>query len=104
MRPAADAMIFPSCPPLAASLPPWSVDEQEACFILRDANGQALGLRLFRGGAGVTVGCPFAHARRSPAHCRQRRQAAGAAAWAPPIKRGVTRLQPHIHDVRAMSA
>jgi hypothetical protein len=22
----------------------------------------------------------------------------------PPIKRGVTRLQPHIHDVRAMSA
>ena len=23
---------------------------------------------------------------------------------APPIKRGVTRLQPHIHDVRAMTA
>jgi hypothetical protein len=22
--------------------PPWSVDEQEACFIVRDANGQAL--------------------------------------------------------------
>jgi hypothetical protein len=22
--------------------PPWSVDEQQACFIVRDANGQAL--------------------------------------------------------------
>jgi len=22
--------------------PPWLVDEQEACFIVRDANGQAL--------------------------------------------------------------
>ena len=22
--------------------PPWSFDEQEACFIVRDANGQAL--------------------------------------------------------------
>jgi hypothetical protein len=29
--------------------PPWLVDEQEACFIVRDANAQALGLRLFRG-------------------------------------------------------
>jgi hypothetical protein len=52
MRPAADAMIFPSCPPLAASLPPWSVDEQEACFILRDANGQALAYVYFEGELG----------------------------------------------------
>jgi hypothetical protein len=27
--------------------PPWSVDEQEACFIVRDANGQALGYFYF---------------------------------------------------------
>jgi hypothetical protein len=22
--------------------PPWSIDEQDACYIVRDANGQAL--------------------------------------------------------------
>jgi hypothetical protein len=44
--------------------PPWSVDEQEACFIVRDANRQALTLRLFRG--------------EGAAHRRQHRQAAGA--------------------------
>jgi hypothetical protein len=22
--------------------PPWSVEEQDACFVVRDANGQAL--------------------------------------------------------------
>jgi hypothetical protein len=27
--------------------PPWSVDEQEACFIVRDKNGQALGYFYF---------------------------------------------------------
>jgi hypothetical protein len=29
--------------------PPWSVDEQEACFIVRDANGQALAYVYFEG-------------------------------------------------------
>ena len=29
-------------------LPPWSVDEQEACFIIRDANGQALAYVYFK--------------------------------------------------------
>jgi ABC-type uncharacterized transport system substrate-binding protein len=29
--------------------PPWSVEQQEACFIVRDANGGAAGLCLFRG-------------------------------------------------------
>jgi hypothetical protein len=27
--------------------PPWSVEEQDACFVLRDANGQALGYFYF---------------------------------------------------------
>jgi hypothetical protein len=27
--------------------PPWSVDEQEACFIVRDASGQALAYVYF---------------------------------------------------------
>jgi hypothetical protein len=26
--------------------PPWSVDETDACFIVRDANGQALAYRI----------------------------------------------------------
>jgi hypothetical protein len=38
------------------------------------------GLRLLRGGAGPTVGCPVAHPRRGPAHRRQHRQAAGTVA------------------------
>jgi hypothetical protein len=28
--------------PSRRSPPPWSVDEREACFIVRDATGQAL--------------------------------------------------------------
>jgi hypothetical protein len=27
--------------------PPWSVEETDACFIVRDANGQALGYFYF---------------------------------------------------------
>jgi hypothetical protein len=30
------------CPTTAASPPPWSVEETAPCFIVRDANGQAL--------------------------------------------------------------
>jgi len=35
------------CLPLAGMIdrrfpPPWSVEEQDACFVVRDANGQAL--------------------------------------------------------------
>ena len=32
--------------------PPWSVEETDACFIVRDANGRALRLCVLRGGAG----------------------------------------------------
>ena len=44
--PAADATIFPSCPPLAASRP-LVVEEQEACFTVRDESGQALAYVYF---------------------------------------------------------
>jgi hypothetical protein len=27
--------------------PPWSVEEQDACFVVRDASGQALGYFYF---------------------------------------------------------
>ena len=42
--------------------PPWSVDEQEACFIVRDANGQALAYVYFEDEPG----------RRSAASCSPR--------------------------------
>ena len=34
-------------PELRRFPPPWSVDEQEACFTVRDANGQALAYIYF---------------------------------------------------------
>jgi hypothetical protein len=40
--------------------PPWTVEEQEACFIVRDHNGQALRLCLF---TGAEIGGEIAHAR-----------------------------------------
>jgi hypothetical protein len=43
--------------------PPWSVEETDACFIVRDANRQAL--RLFRGGGKTTSGDQVAHPRRA---------------------------------------
>jgi hypothetical protein len=42
MRPAADAVIFPLMPSARRFPPPWSVEETDACFIVRDANRQAL--------------------------------------------------------------
>jgi hypothetical protein len=37
--------------PERRSRPPWFVEETDACFIVRDHNGQALALRTNRGGA-----------------------------------------------------
>jgi hypothetical protein len=59
--------------------PPWSVDEQEACCIVR-ANRQALAYVYFEEERGTPGGSPFAHPRRGPAHRRQHHQAVGAGA------------------------
>jgi hypothetical protein len=53
--------------------PPWSVEEpnpklDRRGFIVRDANGQALAYVYFGGAS--------AHPRRSPADCREHREAA----------------------------
>jgi hypothetical protein len=40
--------------PSRRSPPPWSVDEQEACFIVRDATGQALANVYFEEGRDVS--------------------------------------------------
>ena len=74
----------------------WSVDEEEACVTVLDATGP---LRLFRGRAGTARGRPGADPRRGPAHRRQRGQADRVLLRPPPpMKRGVTTLQRHIHD------
>jgi hypothetical protein len=60
--------------------PPLSVDEQEVCFIVRDANRHALALRLFRGRTRSALSGEAAHQGRGPAAGGELRQAAGAAA------------------------
>jgi hypothetical protein len=99
--------------------PPWSVEETDACFIVRDDNGQALA-SISRGAGKAGGGAP-AHPRRGPTHRRQHRQAAGAVERAAALSKAVAaahsrwprnvRLDPHslraaahIHDGRAMSA
>jgi len=50
--------------------PPWSVEETDACFIVRDANGQALAYTYFEDEPG----------RRSAAHLLTRDEATRIAA------------------------
>jgi hypothetical protein len=76
--------------------PPWTAEETDACFIVRDASGQALAYVYFEDEPG----------RRAAAKLLTRDGARRIAANIdklpallrppPPIKRGVTRLQPHI--------
>jgi hypothetical protein len=35
--------------------PPWRVEEQASRFVVRDANGQALGYFYFRGGTSTPI-------------------------------------------------
>jgi hypothetical protein len=60
--------------------PPWSAEETDSCFIVRDANGQALAYVYFEGEPGRRAAAKLAHPRRGPAHRGEHRQAAGAAA------------------------
>src|SRR6266567_2805113 len=58
--------------------PPWSVEETAACFIVRDANGQALAYVYYEEEAGATIGGQTAFARRGAADRGKLCQAAGA--------------------------
>jgi hypothetical protein len=76
LRPAFGVALMPRRFP-----PPWSVDDPDMkpgqdCYIVRDANGHALALGLFRGQTGAAhCGAP-AHSRRGAADRSQHRQAA----------------------------
>jgi hypothetical protein len=37
--------------------PPWSIEETDACYVVRDANGQALAYVYFEGEPGKMVAC-----------------------------------------------
>jgi hypothetical protein len=39
--------------------PPWSVEEQAACFVVRDHNGQRLAYVYFEDEPGKMVACPW---------------------------------------------
>jgi len=79
------------------SPPPWMVEEHnDACFIVRDATGQARARSAVSGQA--------TQQGRGP-HGGELRQAAGAAAAGAADKRSVTRCnRPRFTTVRAMSA
>jgi hypothetical protein len=47
--------------------PPWSVEEQSACFVARDHNGQALAYVYFEDEPGTAIRCQVDHARRGAA-------------------------------------
>ncbi len=56
--------------------PPWTIDD--ACFIVRDATGQALGYFYFEDEAGRRSAAKRLTKRRGPPHGGELRQAAGA--------------------------
>jgi hypothetical protein len=37
--------------------PPWSIEETDACYVVRDVNGQALTYVYFEGEPGKMVAC-----------------------------------------------
>ena len=59
--------------------PPWTAEETDACFIVRDASGQALAYVYFEEEPGRTSGGEATDPRRGAADRGQHRKAAGGA-------------------------
>jgi hypothetical protein len=59
--------------------PPWSVEETDTCFVVRDANGHALAYVHFEDERGEVCGGSSPSPRRGAAGCGEHRQAVGAA-------------------------
>jgi len=57
--------------------PPWDIDNNGTCFIVRDANGQALSYVYYENEPGQRP--PDCSREMSPAHCSKYREAAGLA-------------------------
>jgi hypothetical protein len=64
--------------------PPWSAEEQPACFVVRDHTGQALAYVYFED-AGPTLSGKTAQQGRGASDRRQRGEAAGAIAQGSPV-------------------
>jgi hypothetical protein len=80
VRSPAEPPIIRSTPSARRFPPPWMIEEHNnACFIVKDATGQALGYFYFEDKPGRRAA---AHPRRGAPHRRQHRQAAGVAAQA----------------------
>jgi hypothetical protein len=47
--------------------PPWTVQELDACFIVKDSAGQKMVFVYFRGRAGTQIGGEIVHQRRGTA-------------------------------------
>jgi hypothetical protein len=58
----------------------WSVEEQPACFVVRDHSGQKLAYIYFEDEPGAEIAGEIAHARRGAADRGQCGEAAGAIA------------------------
>jgi hypothetical protein len=59
--------------------PPWDIEDNGSCFIIRGNNGQALSYVYYEQEPGPAHRCRITHARRSAGHRHQYRQAAGGA-------------------------
>ena len=55
-------------PPLRRFPPPWTVEETDACFIVRDRAGQTLAYVHFEDEPGATISDQPDHQRRGAAH------------------------------------